>query len=73
MTENIDLKTEQYLYEIVQLENAKNAGRKIIKNANSNTKFAIIANHSQMSQQWLDSRAALNLISEIQMTTLVTQ
>ncbi len=50
----------------VLLEKAKNAGRKIIKNANANTKFAIIANHSQMSQQWLDSRAALNLISEIQ-------
>ncbi len=50
----------------VLLEKAKNAGRKIIKNANANTKFAIIANHSQMSQQWLDSRAALNVISEIQ-------
>ncbi len=50
----------------VLLEKAKNAGRKIIKNASANTKFAIIANHSQMSQQWLDSRAALNVISEIQ-------
>ena len=50
----------------VLLEKAKNAGRKIIENANTNTKFAIIANHSQMSQQWLDSRAALNMISEIQ-------
>ena len=50
----------------VLLENAKNAGRKIIKNANANTKFAIIANHSQVKQQWLDTRAALNLISEIQ-------
>lgn len=50
----------------VLLEKAKNAGRKIIKNANANTKFAIIANHSQLTQQWLDARAALDMISEIQ-------
>lgn len=49
----------------VILEKAKNAARRIINNANSSTKFAIIANHDQSEQQWLDARSALNAVSEI--------
>ena len=78
MTENIDLKTEQYLYEIVQLENAINAaGWTIIRVGllerylchQATGKIVLKFYHEPVD----DRIDLLNLISEIQMTTLVTQ
>ena len=78
MTENIDLRTEQYLYEIVQLENAINAaGWTIIRVGllerylchEATGKIVLKFYHEPVD----DRIDLLNLISEIQMTTLVTQ
>jgi len=78
MTENINPKTEQYLYEIVQLENAINAaGWTIIRVGllerylchEATGKIVLKFYHEPVD----DRIDLLNLISEIQMTTLVTQ
>ncbi len=50
------------------IEQARNAARKIISQANANTEFAVVANHLQSKQQWIDARKALNLISDIQVS-----
>lgn len=50
------------------IEQARNSARKIISQANANTEFAIVANHLQSKQQWIDARKALNLISDIQVS-----
>lgn len=50
------------------LEQARNSARKVISQANANAEFALIANHLQSKQQWVDARKALNLISDIQIS-----
>ncbi len=52
----------------VLIEEARNAARKIVNLANANSQFAIIANHNQSKQQWVDSRKALDLISDAQIS-----
>ena len=78
MTENIDLKTEQYLYEIVQLENAINAAGWTIIRVGLLERYLCHAATGKIVLKFyhepVDDRIdLLNLISEIQMTTLVTQ
>ena len=75
MTENIDSESEQYLYEIVQLENAINAaGWTIIRHGllerylcHATTGMIIL----KINPEPLDDRLdLLNLIHEMQMATL---
>lgn len=52
----------------ILLEKARTAARKIIRNASSNTQFALLANHNQTKQQWIEQRRALELVSDIQIS-----
>lgn len=52
----------------VLLEKARTAARKIIRNASSNTQFALIANHNLPKQQWIEQRRALDLVADIQIS-----
>ena len=47
------------------LEKARTVARKIIRNASSNTQFALIANHNQPKHQWIEQRRALEIVSDI--------
>lgn len=52
----------------ILIEQARIAARKIVNNANANSEFAIIANHNQTKQQWVDARKAADLISDAQIS-----
>ena len=78
MTENIDPKTEQYLYEIVQLENAINAAGWTIIRVGLLQRYLCHAATGKIVIKFYnepvdDQDDLLNLIDEIQMTTLVTR